>query len=187
MLLSGFALVMLAAAAATWRKARRPQPADRDDHLACPPLRLGADVVAGLAVGLLTGLFGVGGGFFIVPTLAVALSLSLRSAIGTSLVIIAATSLLGLTVHLVAGRTIDPGITVAMGAAAVLGAVAGTRLGQHVPQRTLGQAFAGLVVAVAAYLLIAEAFLGGRPCVRRAARASSARDRLRRPAARPCA
>lgn len=163
-LVVAFALVMLAAATATWRKASAPETSgeDRRGH-ACPALRLGRVAAAGLLVGLLTGFLGVGGGFVIVPTLAVALSFSMRSAIGTSLAIIATTSALGVVVHLAAGRALDADVTVAMGAACVAGALLGARWTARVPQRTLGRAFAGLVVAVAAYLLVSAAVLGGPP------------------------
>jgi hypothetical protein len=166
-LIAGFAVVMLAAAAATWLKASASGTAadeqdDRPGHR-CPALAPGRDIAAGLVVGLLTGLFGVGGGFIVVPALAVALAFSLRSAIGTSLAIIAMTSILGVGVHLLAGRSLDPGVTVAMGVACVAGALAGARLSGGVPQRTLGRVFAALVVAVAGYLLVSAAFLGGPP------------------------
>ena len=95
---------MLAAAAATWRKATR-QPGSPPAELprpSCPPLRIGRDPAAGLPVGAMTGCFGVGGGFLIVPTLAIALARSLRLAVGTSLVISTATSLMALVAHLAA-------------------------------------------------------------------------------------
>ena len=163
-LIAAFALVMLAAAAATWRKATADQSdaADERGHR-CPALRLERDATAGVVVGFLTGFFGVGGGFIIVPTLAVALAFSMRSAIGTSLAIITTTSVLGVVVHLGAGRTLDADLTGVMGAAAVAGALVGARLARQVPQQTLGRAFAGLVVAVAGYLLISAALLGGPP------------------------
>jgi uncharacterized protein len=165
LLLAAFALVMLAAAHATWRKAG---PAGEPEGTwegggSCPPLRLPRDLLAGAVVGFLTGLLGVGGGFLIVPTLAVALAFTMRTAIGTSLAIITGTSLLGLAAHLVAGRAVDAEITTAMAAACVAGALAGARGAQHVPQRVLGRAFALLVVAVAAYLLTSVAVLGGPP------------------------
>ena len=121
------------------------------------------DVVAGAAVGFLTGLLGVGGGFLIVPTLAVALAFTMRTAVGTSLAIITATSVLGLVTHLLAGRTVDAGVTVAMSLACVAGALAGAAASGRVSQRALGQGFALLVVAVASYLLVSVAFLGGPP------------------------
>ncbi len=162
-LVAGFALVMLAAAAATWRKATTGAADDEPSGHACPALSLSRDVSAGLLVGFLTGFFGVGGGFIIVPTLAVALAFSMRAAIGTSLAIITTTSILGVIVHLSAGRTLDADLTLVMGAACVAGSLLGARLSSRVPQATLGRAFAGLVVAVAAYLLVSTAFLGGPP------------------------
>lgn len=164
-LLGAFALVMLAAAAATWRKADNDEPVNGawETAGACPPLRLPRDLVAGVLVGFLTGFFGVGGGFLIVPTLAIALAFTMRTAVGTSLAIISATSLIGLAVHLLAGRSLDLEITTAMSAACVVGALAGTVLATRVPQRTLGRAFAVLVCGVAAYLLVSAAFLGGPP------------------------
>ena len=164
-LLAGFAVVMLAAAHATWRKAA--DPPERDDAwergAACPPLRLPRDMIAGAAVGFLTGFFGVGGGFLIVPTLAIAHAFTMRTAVGTSLVIITATSLLSLVAHLLAGRSPDIGLTATLSVACVIGAVAGARLAGRIPQQALGRGFAALVLAVAAYLLVSVTLLGGPP------------------------
>jgi uncharacterized membrane protein YfcA len=166
LLLAAFALVMLAAAHATWRKAEDSE-AESDEPWeragTCPPLRLPRDLVAGAAIGFVTGFFGVGGGFLIVPTLAIALAFSMRTAVGTSLAIITATSLLGLAAHLVAGRSVDVDVTAALTIACATGAVAGAGLASRIPQRALGRAFALLVVAVAAYLLVSVTFLGGPP------------------------
>lgn len=167
LLLAGFAVIMLAAARATWQKTESDADAGSDHRApqgdACPPLRLPRDLVAGVLVGFLTGFFGVGGGFLIVPTLALALALTMRTAVGTSLAIITGTSVLGLIVHLAAGRGLDADLTVAMSAACVAGALAGVRLADHLPQRSLGRGFAALVTAVALYLLVSAAFLGGPP------------------------
>ena len=162
-LLAGFALVMLAAAHATWRKAEEDDEEEGEWEKGnfCPPLRLPRDLLAGAAVGLLTGFFGIGGGFLIGPTLAIALAFTVRTAVGTSLAIITATSLLGLVTHLAAGRTLDAELTLTMAIACVIGAVAGAQLTGRLPQRVVGRGFALLVVAVAAYLLINAAFLGG--------------------------
>lgn len=168
LLLAGFAVIMLAAARATWQKTESDADAGGSDHRApqgdaCPPLRLPRDIVAGVLVGSLTGFFGVGGGFLIVPTLALALAFTMRTAVGTSLAIITGTSLVGLIVHLAAGRSLDTTLTIAMTAACVVGALAGVRLADRVPQRSLGRGFAALVTAVAAYLLVSAVFLGGPP------------------------
>ncbi len=165
LLLAAFALIMLAAAHATWRKASDDGANDGtwEGGGACPPLRLPRDLVAGGAVGLVTGFFGVGGGFLIVPTLAIALAFTMRTAVGTSLVIITATSLMGLIAHLLAGRSLNVDVTAAMTAGCFIGAIAGAALATRIPQRALGRGFATMVVAVAGYLLISVAFLGGPP------------------------
>lgn len=166
LLIGAFALVMLAAAVATWQKADDDSGGDQgagESGGACPPLRMARDLAAGVAIGFLTGFFGVGGGFLIVPTLAVALAFTMPTAIGTSLAIITATSLLGLVVHLLAGRELDLGVTAVMTATCVAGALAGVAAMTRVPQRLLGRGFALLVTSVAAYLLISATLLGGPP------------------------
>lgn len=87
----------------------------------------------------------------------------MRLAVGTSLVIITATSLMALLAHLAAGRTLDIGVTLSMTGACIAGALAGVGLAGRVAQRTLGKGFAALVVGIAAYLLISAALLGGPP------------------------
>jgi hypothetical protein len=142
------------AAAGSGRPARRG---------GCPPLRPGRDAGAGACVGLLAGVFGVGGGFVVVPALVLGLAFPMRHAIGTSLAVVAAVSVLGVAVHLAAGRTLDPGLTAAFGAACVVGALAGARLSGRVPQQALCRAFAGLVVLVAGWLLVSAVLLSGPP------------------------
>lgn len=165
-LIATFAFVMLFAGGAIWRNAGDDDGQEArgwESGGACPPLRLPRDIAAGALIGFLTGFFGVGGGFLIVPTLAVALAFTMRTAVGTSLAIITATSLIGLAIHLVAGRSLDVGVTATMTVACVIGALAGVRLAARVPQRLLGRGFAVLVTSVAAYLLVSVSLLGGPP------------------------
>ncbi|MGZ6643137.1 MAG: sulfite exporter TauE/SafE family protein [Solirubrobacteraceae bacterium] len=163
-LITGFALILVVAAVFTWRKAVQPvREGSWEGGGACPPLRLSRDLAAGAGIGFLTGFFGVGGGFLIVPTLAIALAFTMRTAVGTSLAIITGTSLIGLAVHVVAGRGIDVPLTVAMAAACGAGAYAGCHVSARLPQRALGQGFAVMVAVVAAYLLVSAALLGGPP------------------------
>jgi uncharacterized protein len=159
LLLGLFAPIMLVAALVTWRRAAAADGARATG--ACPPLRPGRDALAGAALGLLTGFFGVGGGFVVVPMLALALGFPLRSAIGTSLVIVCAVSLIALVAHLAAGNTLDPGITSALTASCVAGAVAGARLAPRFSRETLARGFAGVVAAVALYLIVSTTVLGG--------------------------
>jgi len=72
---------------------------------------------------------------------------------------------IGLAAHLAAGRALDVPVTAAMTGACVVGALAGARVGERVPQRHHGRGFRGpgRVAAVAAYLLLSVALLGGPP------------------------
>jgi uncharacterized protein len=155
-----FVPVMLIAAAATWHRAS----GDREhDPAGCPPSAPGRTTLAGLGVGALTGFFGVGGGFLIVPALTIWLGLGFRRAVGTSLVIITLTAAAALTSHLLAGATLDLPLTATLATATATGALAGTAIAGRLPQHTLGQAFALLVLAVAILLLIDTLLLGGPP------------------------
>ncbi|MDP1821253.1 MAG: sulfite exporter TauE/SafE family protein [Acidimicrobiales bacterium] len=105
---------------------------------------------AGTAVGFLTGLFGVGGGFVIVPALALALKLPMPQAIGTSLLVIAINSAVAVTTR-IATTGIDWQITAPFTIAAIVGVLAGGKAADRLnPERSL-RAFAGLLIAVAAY------------------------------------
>jgi uncharacterized membrane protein YfcA len=157
-LIGAFVPIMLGSATMLWRTAgARPEECEAPR---CPPLRLPVVLVAGAGIGTVTGFLGVGGGFLIVPTLAVALALSMRLAVGTSLAIVAGTSLFGLVAHLGAGREFDVGATVAIAASCVAGAVLGCRLCGRIPQARLARGFSVVVCAVAGYLLVAAAFIG---------------------------
>ena len=162
--LATFALVMLAAASAIWRKGDESDPEDSwEGRRTCPPLRLPRDAGAGAAIGFLTGLLGVGGGFLIVPTLAVGLAFTMRTAVGTSLAIIASTSAVGLLAHLLLGRGVPLDVTAAMALSCMAGSLVGYRIAGRVPQPALARAFAVMVTAVAAYVLASVAFLGAPP------------------------
>jgi uncharacterized membrane protein YfcA len=155
-LLLGFVPVLLAAAASTWRRSGAREQEDR----VCPPLETGLTLLTGLGVGLLTGFFGVGGGFLVVPVLALAMHFPLRRAIGTSLVIVGFVSLAALAAHLWRGAELDAGAAAAMAGACAAGALAGARLAEGLPQRALGRGFAVLLGAVALWVLVATALFG---------------------------
>jgi uncharacterized membrane protein YfcA len=152
-LLVGFAGVLAAAAVLTWRRADAQGEADR----ACPPLERARTLAAGVAAGALTGFFGVGGGFLVVPLLVVAMRLPVRRAIGTSLVIVGVVSLAALATHLWRQSDFDAGVAAVMAAACAVGALAGVRLAEQLPQRQLGHAFALLLAGVAAFMAVASA------------------------------
>lgn len=159
-LILAFVPVMLVAAGATWQRAG----SDGDDGEGeCPSPDYARIVGGGSAVGLLTGFFGVGGGFVIVPALTLWLGVGFRRAVATSLVIISLTGVVALASHLVAGASIDVGITAALAGATGAGALLGTAIASRLPVAFLARAFATVVTAVALYLLVDTLVLGGPP------------------------
>lgn len=116
----------------------------------CAPRSIGA----GLLVGLLTGLFGVGGGFLIIPALVVMLGVEMSTAIGTSLLIIIANSVAGIVSHLSGSITVDWWVTGAFVAAAMVTSLIAGYFGTKTDTARLQRWFAYLVFAVAAYVLV---------------------------------
>jgi uncharacterized membrane protein YfcA len=155
-----FVPVMLVAAAATWRRAGIDPGGAVED---CPDVPLAKLVAGGLAVGLLTGFFGVGGGFMILPVLTLSYGVGFRRAVATSLVIITLTGAAALVSHLVAGATPPLAITAAMALATMAGALGGSTIADRLPQAALGRAFAVVVAALAVFLLVDVLALGGPP------------------------
>jgi uncharacterized membrane protein YfcA len=115
----------------------------------CKPVRC---LFAGLAVGVLTGFIGVGGGFLLVPALVKFAKLPLRQATGTSLAIIAFNSASGFLGHFGEAPTRWPLAFLFAGIAAV-GVLAGTVLSNRLPVARLRQGFAILVIATGAFVL----------------------------------
>ena len=104
-------------------------------------------------VGLLTGFFGVGGGFVIVPALVLALGFEMPVAVGTSLLVIAINSTAALTARLGSHVHLDWPLLGVFTAAALAGTLAGNRVASRVDASRLTAAFTVLLVAVAAYSL----------------------------------
>jgi uncharacterized membrane protein YfcA len=101
----------------------------------------------GTAVGVLTGLFGVGGGFIIIPALTLAVGLAMPEAIATSLLIVAANALLALIVRGV--DAVDWPIAFALTLPMLAGSLAGVRIGRRVPPDIASTAFVALLVVIA--------------------------------------
>ncbi len=119
---------------------------------ACPLVDFGPFIGAAVGVGLLTGFFGVGGGFLIVPALVLVARLPMSQAIGTSLPIIAINSFTALAGRLGSGATIDWPTTLTFTAGAVLMALVAGTVSTRLPAAALGRGFALVVLALAGYL-----------------------------------
>lgn len=148
------AVVMLAAAAsmlrprATGTASSRSEEADR----AGSSLPMAKILAVGLAVGVLTGIVGIGGGFLIVPALVVLGRVPMKQAIGTSLLVIAMNSVSGYAGY--AGTVEVPwGFLAAFTGVAIAGILAGTYLVRFVSAAALKRGFAVFLLAVGGLML----------------------------------
>lgn len=152
-LLIAFALMMLATSFAMIR-GRTVDESKR--HSEVPVFRVLLD---GLVVGLVTGLVGAGGGFLVVPALALLGGLPMSVAVGTSLLVIAMKSLGGLAGYL-SSVHLDWGLVTAVTLAAVLGSVVGGRLAGRIPEHALRKGFGWFVLVMGGFVLAQEAPAG---------------------------
>jgi uncharacterized protein len=110
-------------------------------------------LAAGSFIGLLTGFFGVGGGFVIVPALVLALGFTMPEAVGTSLLVITINAVIALGSRLDAG-SIDWATVIPFTITSLGGVIVGGRLAGKVDSRVLQRWFIWLLVAVAIYTTI---------------------------------
>lgn len=155
LLLLAFSVLLLVVASLMVRAARRGSIRAQSADAASRPSAFWqglALVGAATGVGFLTGFFGVGGGFAIVPALTLLLGLSMATAVGTSLLVILINSLVALALGAGALPSLDWSALAPLLATTVVGTLAGTWGGRRVPQRSLQLAFAIFLYVVAAYM-----------------------------------
>ncbi|MCD2263626.1 sulfite exporter TauE/SafE family protein [Dietzia aurantiaca] len=149
-LMVAFAAMMLATAVAMLR-GRRDEPGRTDSPVRAPwrvPLY-------GLLVGAATGLVGAGGGFLVVPALALLAGLPMAAAVGTSLLVISMQSFAGLGGYLTS-VSLDWPLVAAIAAASVVGSLAGVAMSSRVSERALRRAFGYVVLAMGVFVLAEE-------------------------------
>lgn len=110
-------------------------------------------VAIGLAAGIFSAFFGVGGGILAVPLLILVAHIPERAAAATSLLAIAITASAGVVVFALRGE-VDVGYAALVGLPAAVGALAGTSLQQRVRTSTLTYGFAVLLTGVGVWLLV---------------------------------
>lgn len=149
-LLTGFAAMMFATALAMIRG--RPVREDQRSPRDLPVARV---ITYGVLIGLVAGLIGAGGGFLVVPALALLGGLAVPAAVGTSLLVIAMQSLAGFAGHL-ATTALHWGLAAAVTMAAVTGALLGARLAGRAPPEVLRRAFGWFVLGMSIFVLIQQ-------------------------------
>ncbi len=148
-----FAAVMVVAAVMMFLDEKKPNAAvEKDLKHAWWKIAL-----EGLAVGVLTGLVGVGGGFLIVPSLVILVGLPMQIAIGTSLAIIALKSISGFVKYIEVlenlGLSMDWELLLVFSLIGAVGSLVGKTIGSWVSNRKLKEGFACFLVLMGTYII----------------------------------
>jgi uncharacterized membrane protein YfcA len=112
----------------------------------------------GAIVGLVTGLVGAGGGFLIIPALVLLAKLPMKQAVGTSLMIIAAKSLIGFVGDMSGDEVIDWNFLAVFSSIAVVGILLGSWLSKRIPGEKLKPTFGWFVLVMGTYIIVKELF-----------------------------
>jgi uncharacterized membrane protein YfcA len=151
-LMSVFALLMLGASYSMIRSKKESEEMEGKQAFNFPILFL-----EGIAVGILAGMVGAGGGFLIIPALVIWTKLPMKLAIGTSLLIIATNSLIGFTGDL-GHTTMDWPLILSISFLAIVGIFIGNKLGEKIDGSKLKKGFGWFVLAMGLFILIKELF-----------------------------
>jgi hypothetical protein len=151
-----FAVLMVAASVSMIRDKKNTASGEQVQQVFNYPMIL----LEGTVVGVLTGLVGAGGGFLIIPALVMLSKLPMKMAVGTSLLIIAAKSLIGFTGDvMMTGATMDWTLLGMVTALAIVGIFIGNYLSKSIDGNKLKKGFGWFVLVMGIYIIINELFL----------------------------
>ena len=151
-----FAILMVFASVSMIRDKKKNEETGNGEQKFNYPLIL----LEGAVVGLLTGLVGAGGGFLIIPALVLLSKLPMKQAVGTSLLIIAAKSLIGFTGDL-SNYTMDWKLLLTVTALAIGGIFIGDILSKKIDGNKLKKGFGWFVLIMGIYIIVKELFFPG--------------------------
>ncbi|HQW92472.1 MAG: sulfite exporter TauE/SafE family protein [Chitinophagaceae bacterium] len=149
-----FAVVMILASVSMIRPGKQKEIDENAPRVYNYPMIL----LEGAVVGLLTGLVGAGGGFLIIPALVLLARMPMKLAVGTSLFIIAAKSLIGFIGDLQGSEVLDWKLLGIFTAFAVGGIFIGIILSKKIPGQKLKKGFGWFVLVMGIYIIIKELF-----------------------------
>ncbi|MGE0757477.1 MAG: sulfite exporter TauE/SafE family protein [Pirellulaceae bacterium] len=170
-LLLAFGTLMVVVAVRMWRQASKPQetqaPAPLLEEVGGPTCRRDTThslvlttrcaallLTVGVSTGVLSGLFGVGGGFIIVPALVLFSGMAIHRAVGTSLMVIALVSASGVATQIWSGQAIPLGITALFVLAGIGGLFLGQQIARRISRAVLQKVFVVVLLGVAAFVMV---------------------------------
>jgi len=156
-LIVGFTVIMLSAGVAMWR---RGQATPAPERLA-PRRALVLLIASALAIGVMTGLFGVGGGFLVVPALILVLGMPFEAAAGTSLLVIVLSSISALLFRHDAWGQVNWAVSAMVIGGGLVGSVVAARLSGRIDQKLLQKCFAILLVVLAVGMVVESLVTSG--------------------------
>lgn len=162
MLMLLFAVLMIVASVSMIRDDKKKTGDSKVDDEKKPELKFNYPMILleGTVVGILTGLVGAGGGFLIIPALVMLSKLPMKMAVGTSLLIIAAKSLIGFIGDVQsAAASMDWNLLLVVSALAIVGIFIGNRLSLKINGSKLKKGFGWFVLVMGIYILIKEGLL----------------------------
>jgi len=146
-----FSLIMLAASY-SMIKDNKSKEGDEESEV---KFNFPVIAIEGLLVGLVTGIVGAGGGFLIIPALVLLAKLPMKMAVGTSLLIIAAKSLIGFLGDL-SNQTIDWKMLLIFTGLSIVGIFIGSALSKKINDKVLKKGFGWFVLAMGIYIISKE-------------------------------
>lgn len=150
-----FAVIMILASLSMIRPGKNKELDENAPRVYNYPMIL----LEGTVVGILTGLVGAGGGFLIIPALVLLARMPMKLAVGTSLFIIAAKSLIGFIGDLQGSEIIDWKLLGIFTAFSVAGIFIGILLSKKIPGQKLKKGFGWFVLVMGVYIIIKELFM----------------------------
>lgn len=143
-----FAVLMIAAAVSMIRKGKKGHEQGKLSNIYL--------IIRFFLVGVFLGLVGAGGGFLIIPALIFFAKLDMKTAVGTSLIIIAANSLIGFAGDLTTSLEIDWGLLLLFSLLSVAGIIIGGRISGYIDGKKLKPVFGWFVLTMAVFILVQE-------------------------------
>lgn len=146
-----FAALMVVASYSMIKKKNNQKPME-----AHPTIRIALIAIAGMIVGIVAGFVGAGGGFLIIPALVFIAGLSMRIAVGTSLMIIAFQSLLGFAGDIFRGLAVNWSLLGTVTTCAVIGIIVGSVVAHKIKEKKIKTAFGWFVLVMGITILLEQ-------------------------------